>query len=121
VRTPEYVVKDIYESVRREVLKNAGKRLRLLEEVVLCLLSYLLKYYYIVLAASILARTIVAGVMFTTPSEEIPRQLINKCNYKVNVRSPGLHEPDSESAIWTLKVVAKLKLERSGVAVARGY
>jgi len=68
-----------------------------------------------------LVRTISAGVIFTTPSEEIPRQLINKCNYRVNVRPLGSYELDSESAVETLKVAAKFKLENGGVAVAKGY
>jgi len=68
-----------------------------------------------------LARTISAGIIFTTPSEEIPRQLINKCNYRVNVRPLESHELDSDSAVETLKVAAKFKLENGGVAVARGY
>ena len=69
-----------------------------------------------------LARTIAAGVLFTTPSEEIPRQLINKCNYRVNVRPLEQSEIDlSESARDVVEVAAKYKLENGGVAVAKGY
>jgi shikimate kinase len=69
-----------------------------------------------------LARTIAAGILFTTPSEEIPRQLMNKCNYRVNVRPLERGEVEaSESAREVLEVAAKYKLEGGGVAVAKGY
>jgi hypothetical protein len=68
-----------------------------------------------------LIRTISAGVIFTTPSEELPRQLTSKCNYRVSVRPMEPHEIESETAIQTLNVAAKYKLEDGGVAVAKGY
>lgn len=68
-----------------------------------------------------LARTIASGILFTTPSEEIPRQLVNKCNYRVNVRPLERSEVVSESAREVLEVAAKYRLESGGVAVAKGY
>jgi hypothetical protein len=69
-----------------------------------------------------LARTISAGIIFTTPSEEIPRQIMNKCNYRVVVKP--LEEGEvkvSESAKLTLETARKFGVEAGGVAVARGY
>jgi hypothetical protein len=60
--------------------------------------------------------------LFTTPSEEIPRQLMSKCNYRVNVRPLEWSELDlSESAREVLEVAAKYRVQEGGVAVAKGY
>jgi hypothetical protein len=66
-----------------------------------------------------LARNIAAGIIFTAPSQEVPRQILNKVNYRVQV-SP-LWEEDSESARDVLEVAREYGIEEGGVAVAKGY
>jgi hypothetical protein len=68
-----------------------------------------------------LARTISAGVLFTSPSHEIPRQILAKTNYRINVRPLQTDEMNSESVSHVLKVAKKYNVEGGGVAVARGY
>jgi len=69
-----------------------------------------------------LARTISAGILFTSPSHEIPRQVLSKTNYRINVRP--LHPEEikrSEMALKSLESAKKYNLEAGGVAVAKGY
>jgi hypothetical protein len=68
-----------------------------------------------------LARTIAAGILFTAPSHEIPRQILSKTNYRVNVRPLQPEELQSRAAQETLETARKYGLEGGGVAVARGY
>jgi hypothetical protein len=68
-----------------------------------------------------LARSIAAGIIFTSPSHEIPRQILSKTNYRVSVRPLEPHEVmKSDAAIEVLKLTKTLGLSEY-VAMAKGY
>jgi hypothetical protein len=68
-----------------------------------------------------LARSIAASIIFTSPTEEIPRQLLSKTNFRVSVRPLTEEEMQkSEGALEASKVASEFGLEPY-VAVARGY
>jgi len=69
-----------------------------------------------------LARTITAGIVFTSPSAELPRQILSKSNYRISVRPLELEEiKTSKHAQESLEVARKYKLEEGGIAIAKGY
>ncbi|MCC5990525.1 MAG: hypothetical protein LM558_03345 [Thermosphaera sp.] len=67
-----------------------------------------------------LARSISAGIIFTSPSQEVPRQILNKCNYRVAVKPIEEEEKMSSFALEASKVAESIGLEPH-VAVARGF
>jgi hypothetical protein len=68
-----------------------------------------------------LARSIAASIIFTSPTEEVPRQLLSKTNFRVSVRPLAEEEMQkSEGAIEATKAASEFGLEPY-VAVARGY
>jgi hypothetical protein len=66
-----------------------------------------------------LARTLSAGIIFTTPSEEIPRQIINKVNFRVSVR-PLSDEEVADQGRDVQEFARSLGLDPI-VGLARGY
>jgi hypothetical protein len=68
-----------------------------------------------------LARSMAAGIVFTSPTHEIPRQILSKTNYRVAVRPLEPEEvAKSEAATEVSRVARRLGLA-DYVAVARGY
>jgi hypothetical protein len=66
-----------------------------------------------------LARSISAGIILTSPSQEVPRQILNKCNYRVSVK-PIEEGEMSPIALEVSRVAERIGLEPY-VAVARGF
>jgi hypothetical protein len=68
-----------------------------------------------------LARSIAAGIIFTSPSEEVPRQLLSKTNFRISVRPLADEEiQQSEGASMAVEAAQAFGLEPY-VAVAKGY
>jgi len=67
-----------------------------------------------------LARSIAASIIFTSPTEEVPRQLLSKTNFRVNVRPLTEEEMQSENVLEVSKIAQEFGLEPF-VAVAKGY
>jgi hypothetical protein len=67
-----------------------------------------------------LARSIAAGIIFTSPTEEIPRQLLSKTNFRISVRPLTEEEMQSGNALEVSKIAKEFGLEPF-VAVAKGY
>jgi len=68
-----------------------------------------------------LARSIAAGIIFTSPTEEIPRQLLSKANFRVSVRPLAEEEiQQSDGASMAVEAAQAFGLEPY-VAVAKGY
>ena len=66
-----------------------------------------------------LARSVSAGIILTSPNQEVPRQILNKCNYRVTVK-PLEENELSSTALEVSQVAKNLGLEPH-VAVARGF
>jgi hypothetical protein len=66
-----------------------------------------------------LARTMAAGILFTTPTHEIPRQIAAKSNYRVSVR-PLADGEDSEAAAEACRTAEAFNLP-CYVSIAKGY
>lgn len=67
-----------------------------------------------------LVRSITAGIIFTTPSEELPRQIINKCFLRVWVSIASPEEVPLEHLRGIRALIGKYRLGNS-ISVARGY
>jgi hypothetical protein len=68
-----------------------------------------------------LARSIAASIIFTSPTEEVPRQLLSKTNFRVSVRPLADEEiQQSEGASMAVEAAQAFGLEPF-VAVAKGY
>jgi len=67
-----------------------------------------------------LARTMCSGIIFTSPTHELPRQILAKTNYRVKVR-PLEEDEGGEVASEVLEVAKEYGIEEGGVAVARGF
>jgi hypothetical protein len=67
-----------------------------------------------------LARSIAASIIFTSPTEEVPRQLLSKTNFRINVRPLTEEEMQSENVLEVSKIAQEFGLEPF-VAVAKGY
>jgi hypothetical protein len=67
-----------------------------------------------------LARSIAASIIFTSPTEEVPRQLLSKTNFRVSVRPLTEEEMQSGNALEVSKIAQEFGLEPF-VAVAKGY
>ncbi len=69
-----------------------------------------------------LIRSVAAGVIFTTPSEELPKQLIRKCMFRINVRPANLEEIRSlgVDVEEVLKMIRSYSL-KPVINIATGY
>jgi hypothetical protein len=67
-----------------------------------------------------LARSIAACIIFTAPSDEIPRQLLTKTSFRISVRPLAPEEINTKQALDAAELAKEFNLEPY-VAVAKGY